>query len=386
MLASRFEVGLGSGSGSELGSPVDVVEYLWDVLGDFTAGWFWRRAPGRRSSGTLGFVILARARPESAILTAAIAARPVVALRRGPLGCRRHRSRRGISSSSCPSRRCCSPLGLRWLAAGAGRAGPPLVAGALLALCSSSRSPGASTGPAGSTPASRNARTEAREDAAAWLAETRVAPTTSSSATSRRTSTPGSTAHRSATSSFRAPIPKLALEALEDAGEPLGTGCLGPRRLRLRRPGSRAAHDPGRSPGARSSNRRTFGPFLLVRTLEPTETTRSRSSRRRSRPGAERRARDRRRRAQPDHGPGGARAGLPRALGRARGALRARRAPRSTAPPRTRRARPGVSRRRRPGAHLHPACRREAGDAADEPAEEEGTEPPASLACPRGRL
>ena len=37
LLASRFEVGLGERS-SELGSPLDVVDYLWDVFGDFTAG------------------------------------------------------------------------------------------------------------------------------------------------------------------------------------------------------------------------------------------------------------------------------------------------------------------------------------------------------------
>src|SRR5919201_1331876 len=38
VLADRFGVGL-SGSGSELGSPVDVLAYLLRVAGDFTVGW-----------------------------------------------------------------------------------------------------------------------------------------------------------------------------------------------------------------------------------------------------------------------------------------------------------------------------------------------------------
>ena len=39
VLASRFDVGVGGG-GAKLGGPWPVVQYLWRVLGDFTAGWW----------------------------------------------------------------------------------------------------------------------------------------------------------------------------------------------------------------------------------------------------------------------------------------------------------------------------------------------------------
>ncbi|MBA3348762.1 MAG: glycosyltransferase family 39 protein [Actinobacteria bacterium] len=39
VLASRFDVGVGGG-GAKLGGPWPVVKYLWRVLGDFTAGWW----------------------------------------------------------------------------------------------------------------------------------------------------------------------------------------------------------------------------------------------------------------------------------------------------------------------------------------------------------
>ncbi|MGH3036128.1 MAG: glycosyltransferase family 39 protein, partial [Gaiellaceae bacterium] len=79
LLASRFEVGLGASGGSELGSPLDVVEYLWNVLGDFTAGWLAVSVPVALVA-LLGFVVLARTRRESALLMGAAVVVTLIAL------------------------------------------------------------------------------------------------------------------------------------------------------------------------------------------------------------------------------------------------------------------------------------------------------------------
>ena len=245
MLASRFEVGLGSGSGSELGSPVDVVDYLWDVLGDFTAGWFWVALPVAVVC-TIGFVILARARPESAILTAAIAAVPVARAGRGPLGCRG--VARDAASHLRPALhrdavRARSPVARRRRRPGRPAAGRRRRSW----RSSSSRSPGDSTGRAGSTRASPNARTEAREDAAAWLAETGRADDVLL----------GFEPTYLDAWEEGAPFGDIFVPRADPEARPRGargrrpaarTGCLGPGRLGRARPGSRAAHDPAALP------------------------------------------------------------------------------------------------------------------------------------------
>ncbi|HEX2045373.1 MAG TPA: glycosyltransferase family 39 protein, partial [Gaiellaceae bacterium] len=78
-LASRFDVGVGQGTRSGLGSPLDVLAYLWEVLGDFTAGWPAAGIPAALVALT-GLVVLARRRPEAALLTGAMLAVPVAAL------------------------------------------------------------------------------------------------------------------------------------------------------------------------------------------------------------------------------------------------------------------------------------------------------------------
>ena len=264
VLASRFEVGLGSGSGSELGSPVDVVDYLWDVLGDFTAGWFWVALPVAVVC-TIGFVILARARPESAILTAAIAAVPVLALVAARSGAGASLETRHLIFV-LPFTAMLFVLGLRWLAAGAGRAGPPLVAGALVALVvfeiawGLDRTRWLYTG-------EPERRTEAREDAAAWLAETGRADDVLLGFEPTYLDAWEEGAPFGDIFIPRAD-PKLALEALEDADQPLGRGVwvldasdeLDQDRVRLT--------IPLRSPGPEFESR-AFGPFLIVRTLDP---------------------------------------------------------------------------------------------------------------------
>lgn len=264
VLASRFEVGLGSGSGSELGSPVDVVDYLWDVLGDFTAGWFWVALPVAVVC-TVGFVVLARTRPESAILTAAIAALPVIALVAARSGAGASLETRHLIFV-LPFTAMLFVLGLRWLTAGAGRAGPPIVAVVLVALAASQvawgldRTPWLYTG-------EPDRRTEARADAARWLASTGRADDVLLGFEPTYLDAWEEGAPFSEIFIPRAD-PKLALEALEDAGEPLGRGVwvldasdeLDQDRVRL--------SIPLRSPGA-EFEARVFGPFLIIRTLEP---------------------------------------------------------------------------------------------------------------------
>ena len=101
LLASRFEVGLGERS-SELGSPLDVVDYLWDVFGDFTAGAPLVSVPIALVAG-LGLVVISRTRPESTLLVGAVVLVPTSRSLQ-PAPALASRSRRGTSSSSSPSR------------------------------------------------------------------------------------------------------------------------------------------------------------------------------------------------------------------------------------------------------------------------------------------
>jgi hypothetical protein len=264
VLASRFEVGLGSGSGSELGSPMDVVDYLWDVLGDFTAGWFWVAIPVAVAC-TVGYVVLARMRPESAILTAALAAVPVVALVAARSGAGASLETRHLIFV-LPFTAMLFVVGLRWLAAGTGRAGPPIVAAVLLVLVACQVAWGLDrtrwlyTG-------EPDSRTDARADAAEWLASTGRADDVLLGFEPTYLDAWEKGAPFGDIFIPRAD-PKLALEALEDAGEPLGRGVwvldasdeLNQDLVRL--------SIPLRSPGA-EFEARAFGPFLVVRTLEP---------------------------------------------------------------------------------------------------------------------
>ncbi len=268
LLASRFEVGLGESS-SELGSPLDVVEYLWEVFGDFTAGWPAASIPAALLA-VLGVIVLARERPGTAVLTAVAVGVPAVALvvaGSGP----------GVSLETrhliflLPFATMAIAAGLLRLGASLGRAGPGAVAlilGFLLAsqvVWGLDRTRWLYTG----EPA---VRSEARADAAEWLARTgreddvlfgyepnyldaweRAAPV-------GRIFVPRAD-------------PTLALEALEDAGEPLGRGVwvldasdyVDQSRAKLTIPEA----TPG--PGFETT---AFGPFLLVRTVEPTGTPR----------------------------------------------------------------------------------------------------------------
>lgn len=267
LLASRFEVGLGEGSASELGSPLDLLEYLWEVLGDFTAGWSAVSVPVALVAA-LGLVTLARSRPETALLTGALVAVPAVALLAARSGAGASLETRHLIFL-LPFLAMTLAVGLGRLAAPAGRAAPfALAVGVGLVM---------GTQVAWGLELTRwlytgepEARTEARAEAAAWLAETGRADDvlfgyepTYLDAWERGAPFGEHFVPRA--------DPELALEALEEAGEPLGRGVW------VLDASDTLDHDRARltipldSPGG-AFEARAFGPFLVLRTREPTGT------------------------------------------------------------------------------------------------------------------
>jgi hypothetical protein len=81
VLAGRFDVGVGGG-GAQLGSPRSVGWYLWWVAGDLAAGWNWVLLPVL-AVAALGLLTLRR---EALALTAATAITPIVAFFGAHLG------------------------------------------------------------------------------------------------------------------------------------------------------------------------------------------------------------------------------------------------------------------------------------------------------------
>ena len=197
LLASRFDVGVGESS-SELGS-LDVLEYLWDVFGDFAAGW--PAVDPAALLAVLGLVVLARTRPDAAVLTLAAAGVPVVALLAAGSGPGSLESRHLIfllpfatmaiaagllfaSARRWPGRARRGRSGPGLLPRRAGRLGPRPDPLALHGRAGTARRLAAKRPPGSRSPAAR---------------------TTCSSVTSRRTSTRGSTARPTAGCSSRGP-------------------------------------------------------------------------------------------------------------------------------------------------------------------------------------
>ncbi|HEU0304742.1 MAG TPA: hypothetical protein VFR32_09185 [Gaiellaceae bacterium] len=269
VLAGRFEIGVGGG-GDRLGSPLDVVRYLGETLGDVTAGYRLIVALVL-VAGVLGGYRLARERPRSAILVGAVVLTPGVLLMIARFG-----------SAAAPESRhlvFAMPFALTAIATGivssarrlGGYAVPAIavsVAGLLAAQLAWgwSRTPELYRGEAAS-------RVAARAAAAEWLAET---------------SRPDDVlfgydplflqAWREGGALSRSVVPRadsrLALRELQ-AADPLGRGLwvfdasdTGNRIRRL--------HVPNRPPRPREAfETRAFGPFLVVRTVEPTGDVRS---------------------------------------------------------------------------------------------------------------
>ena len=270
VLAGRFEVGVGGG-GEKLGTPLGVLRYLRATLEDFTAGY----APAFVVVGLLaviGTVTLARSRPRSALLVGVVVLAPATFLMLGRFG-----------QGAAPEPRhliFALPFVLTVIAAGIlrstrllGRYAPAalVVAVAGLVVLEGAwgwhRTPDLYRG-------EPQARVAARNAASAWLA---------------KTSRPDDVlfgydplflqAWRRGGALSRRVVPRadarLALKTLEAAAKPLGrgvwifdtsdTGNAVRRRVApLRHPRPRDAFEA-----------RVFGPFLVIRTVEPTRNVRS---------------------------------------------------------------------------------------------------------------
>ncbi len=266
LLASRFDVGVGESS-SALGSPYDVVEYLWEVFGDFVAGWPAVAVPAALVAG-LGLVVLARKRPEAAILTGTVAGVPALALLAAGSG-------PGVSLETrhliflLPFATTAIAAGLLRVGTALGRAGPPL-AMVLLGLVLASQVVWGLDKTRWLYTGEPEARSEGRTEAADWLARTGRADDVLFGYEPTYLDAWERGAPFDTRFVPRADV-ELALEALRDAGEPLGRGVwvldasegfdqTDPR-LTI----------PNTTPGA-GFETAVFGPFLLVRTSEPTVT------------------------------------------------------------------------------------------------------------------
>ena len=264
LLASRFEVGLGAGSGSELGSPLDVVEYLWEVLGDFTAGWLAVSVPVALLA-SLGLVTLARARPDGALLVGSAGVVTIIALVAARSGAGASLETRHLIFL-LPFFATAFAAGLIRVAALAGRAAPAVVAVGLgLVLAAQvtwglDRTRWLYTG-------EPEERSQARADAAEWLAATGRADDVLLGYEPTYLDAWEVGAPFGEIFVPRAD-PKLAVQALEEAGEPLGRGTwvldasdeLDQDRVRLTL--------PALSPGP-EFEAETFGPFLVLRSRGP---------------------------------------------------------------------------------------------------------------------
>jgi hypothetical protein len=264
VLASRFGIGLTGESDSKLGSPVDVLEYIWHTIGDFGAGWTAATAVFA-ALAVLGGVVLFRRRPAAVLLTATVLLVPTLALM----------ATRSQSSVFLESRHLIFALpffqmlvaaGLLKLAGLAGRAEAAAVLVGLTALLGVEFAWGWHKTPYmySGEPA---AREQARDDAAAWLA-----------ATSRPDDIlfgyePLYLDAREAGAPFGSVIvqradPRLAVESLDEASKPLGRGVWvfdasdQSDRSRV------SLTIPETVPGPIFESR-AWGPFLVIRTKEP---------------------------------------------------------------------------------------------------------------------
>ena len=266
LLASRFDVGVGDSS-SELGSPFDVVRYLGEVFGDFAAGRLVAGVPAALLA-VVGLVVLARRRPETAILTGIAAGVPALALLAAGSG-------PGVSLETrhliflLPFVTMAIAAGVLRIGSAAGRAGPGVVAALLGFLLASQVAWGIDrtrwlyTG----EPAER---AQGRVEAARWLAESGRADDVLFGYEPTYLDASDEGAPFGAIFVPRADS-RLALEALEDAGEPLGRGVWVLDASDYADQAEARLTIPERSPGP-AFETAAFGPFLVVRTVDPTIT------------------------------------------------------------------------------------------------------------------
>jgi hypothetical protein len=270
VLAGRFEVGVGGG-GEKLGGPWPVMRYLFEVAGDFTAGW-WPLTGAVVLAAAAGFRRLWRSNRQGALLVAAAIGTPTAAFLLARLGRSTSPETRHLIFA-LPFFATLVALALvtaarRWPAL---RLALPAVAVALLAAeigWGYEKTPQLFSG----EPA---ARAEAREAASAWLA---------------RTSRPNDIffgyepiylgAWERNHAAARIVLPRadarLAAGRLRELARPLGRGvwifdasdtnnCPCVRSLSIER----------RVPRFGSYEARVFGPFLVIRTARPTVSPRA---------------------------------------------------------------------------------------------------------------
>jgi hypothetical protein len=269
VLASRFDVGLGSG-GAKLSSPVDVIDYLFRTAGDFSAGYLFALLVVL-AFAALGFRRLWLDNRHAAWLAALVFSIPAIALTAARLG----------NAASPESRHLIFALPFFALVVAVGLLGlgewrpdlrRMLPAAALVAVVATQvawawdKTPALFEGEPGS-------RVAARKEASAWLAETARPDDVFFGYDPLHL---GAWERNKRVSRIVVPRadPKLALETLLDEKQPLGRGVwvfdasdtnnFAPRLtipLRVPRPSS-------------AFEARVYGPFLVIRSREPTETPR----------------------------------------------------------------------------------------------------------------
>lgn len=267
VLADRFDVGVTGSSGSKLGSPVDVLTYLVQVAGDFSAGWT-PVVTVVLLVALVGIVALARTRADAAALAAAVILVPTAAFLLTRSG----------GSVSLESRHLIFALPFFSMLVAAGlfriarlgrRWAPVLLVIGLAALLPAEVAWGWHRTPwmYGGEPAVRKV---SREQAAAWLA-----------ATSRPDDVAFGYEPLFLDSLEKgAPIgkvivqradPGLALDTLSEADKPLGRGVWIFDATDQLDASKQRFTVSGVSPGPQFEVR-AFGPFLVVRTKKPTLT------------------------------------------------------------------------------------------------------------------
>ena len=267
VLASRFEVGVSGEGNSKLGSPLDVLSYLGDTAGDFTVGWTVVTA----LIGLLalaGLVTLFRTRPQAALLTVLVLVLPALALMTVRSG-----SSLGLESRhlifALPFFALLVAVGLVRATALAGRGAPLLLGAAVVALVAGEIAWGWHKTP--TLYAGENSlRTRAREEASSWLAVTSRSDDVLLGYEPLYLDAANRGAPFGDVLVPRAD-PRLMLDTLEEADQPLGRGVWVFDATDEQDPDKRRFTIPARSPGD-EFEARAFGPFLVIRTKEPVRT------------------------------------------------------------------------------------------------------------------
>jgi mannosyltransferase len=266
-LASRFDVAAGPG-GSALGSPGEVLDYLWETLADFTAGWL----PAEAAIGVAaaaGLVLLARRNRDAAVLAGLVLVAPAAALLLTSSGDGLFLEPRHLVFA-LPFVALLLAVAILGAARALGRAGPAVAVLAGAGLVALQAAWGFAETPwlyAGE-PAARG---EARAAAAAWLAGRArpddvlfgYEPTYLD-------------AHAAGAPYGDLFVPRadpaLALEELREAGPRVGHGVWVLDSSDFRASSLVDLTIEERSPGA-PYEARAFGPFLVVRAREPAGTS-----------------------------------------------------------------------------------------------------------------